>query len=210
MVVIIDYGMGNLQSVFNAFKYIGADVAIGHTQKDLENAQGIVMPGVGTFGEGMRNLEKLDLIKTLETEVLQKGKAFLGICLGMQLLATKGLEQGEYTGLNWIKGVVDKIKIQEFNNQKLRIPHIGWNDVSFKKKDGLYTGLGDSQAFYFMHSYVLYPQDQSVVSGNFSYSTNFVASIEINNIYATQFHPEKSHTVGLSLLKNWYRKIKIA
>lgn len=209
MIAIINYGMGNLRSVLNAFEYIGAKVYIADQPVDLDRCQGIVLPGVGAFGDGMRNLREHKFIEALRNEVLQKKKQFLGICLGMQLLATTGREHGVHAGLNWIPGVVDRIPID--NSQgKFRVPHIGWNDVCFLKKSCLYDNLGESQAFYFVHSYVFLPEDASVINGVFSYGSDFAASIEFNNICATQFHPEKSHTAGLAVLRNWYSKIKNA
>jgi len=204
MVAIIDYGIGNLRSVFNAFISIGADARITSSPVAVRKANAIVLPGVGAFGDGIRNLRHAGFIEVLEEEVLHKGKPFLGICLGLQLLATTGQEHGQHAGLDWIHGVVERIPTLP-NDSSLRLPHIGWNDVRFTKSEGLYAGLGESQAFYFVHSYVLLPEDQSVVSGICSYGIEFVASVEVDNIYATQFHPEKSHKAGLAVLKNFLR-----
>ena len=198
--VIIDYGMGNLRSVFNAFHQVGAHAVISSNPEDIRQAHKIVLPGVGAFGDAMKNLMEMGFLDVLNDEVRHKGKPFLGICLGMQLLATTGLEHGHCHGLGWIPGQVARIEGEELG---VRIPHIGWNDVRLSRRDGLYKGLADPQAFYFVHSYALIPDDPGVISGLCEYGDDFVASIEKENIYAVQFHPEKSHKIGLHVLKNF-------
>ena len=198
---IIDYGMGNLKSVANACLALGAKANIVNTPEALSGEDCIILPGVGAFGDGMNNLRKQGWIDALEEEVRVKKKPFLGLCLGMQLLATTSSEHGEHQGFNWIKGIVERIP-----NLSVRVPHIGWNEVRIVKKEGLYDGLGDKQSFYFVHSYMFKPEDFSVVSGICSHGMDFAASIEIGNIYATQFHPEKSHKIGLAVLKNFLNK----
>jgi glutamine amidotransferase len=202
MIAIIDYGMGNLQSVYNAFRSLGREATIATKPEQLRDARGIVLPGVGAFGDGMHHLRKWGFAEELNAQVLRGGKPFLGLCLGMQLLATTGFEHGENLGLNWIQGTVERIKFPK-GNEQLRIPHIGWNEVRFQKKDGLYAGLGEFQSFYFVHSFVLKPNDPRVVSGMCDYGVEIVASVEFDNIAATQFHPEKSHQAGLAVLRNW-------
>lgn len=206
MIAIIDYGMANLRSVYNALQATGADGHVTANPDDLKKADAIVLPGVGAFGDGMRNLRQAGFVEAMEEEVLHKGKPFLGICLGMQLLATTGLEHGEHAGLNWVPGVVDRIPVPQ-KDPALRVPHVGWNDVRFLQGDGLYAGLGETQAFYFVHSFTYFPEQWEVVSGTCSYGLDLVASIEADNISATQFHPEKSHKVGLAVLNNWYSKV---
>ena len=201
-VTIVDCGMGNLQSVANAFEAVGALACIARTPEELSAAERIVLPGVGAFGHGMTKLREGGWVRKLEDEVRGKGKPFLGICLGMQLLASVGTEHGQHEGLNWITGEVRRMVCVE---PSLRLPHIGWNDVRFVHSDGLYEGLGESQVFYFVHSYALNPDDGSVVSGVCNYGTEFAASIQKDNLYATQFHPEKSHRAGLAVLKNFAR-----
>jgi imidazole glycerol-phosphate synthase subunit HisH len=198
--LIIDYGMGNLRSVINAFAAIDCQASISKNPEDMKRAKRIVLPGVGAFGDGMANLRIGGWVDALEEEIQRKGKPFLGLCLGMQLLATKGTEHGIHNGLNWIAGISEKIPNQKGN---LRVPHIGWNEVKFTKKGGLYTGLGDSQNFYFVHSYYLSPNDNTAVNGVCEYGIEFAASIEKDNIFATQFHPEKSQVAGLTVLKNF-------
>jgi glutamine amidotransferase len=197
-VCIIDYGMGNLKSIANAFTALGADVTVTVSVDDLKLAERIVLPGVGAFGDGMRNLRERGWMEALNEEVIVKKKPFLGVCLGMQLLASLSTEHGQHEGFGWISGKVDRI-----NADDVRVPHIGWNDVRFVKSGGLYSGMDDAQVFYFVHSYVFKPDDSSAISGVCSYGDEFTASIEKDNIYATQFHPEKSHKKGLMVLKNF-------
>ncbi|MDD3905555.1 MAG: imidazole glycerol phosphate synthase subunit HisH [Candidatus Omnitrophica bacterium] len=199
-IAIIDYGMGNLRSVVNAFNVLGHSPVIVKDPGDIRKADRIVLPGVGAFGDAMRNLRDAGWVEVMEEEVLGKEKPFLGICLGMQLLATFGTEHGKCSGLNWIPGKV--IRLGE-GKPGLRVPHIGWNDVRVIKKEGLYAGLPDPQSFYFLHSYVLVPDDKDIVSGICDYEGDFVASIKLKNISAIQFHPEKSHKAGLKVLMNF-------
>ena len=199
-VLIIDYGMGNLRSVLNAFKSINCDVKISNNPKELKSAQRIILPGVGAFALGMKNLDRNGWINTLNEEIIIKKKPFLGLCLGMQLLATEGFEHGKHKGLNWINGTCIRIPSKE---NKIRIPHIGWNDVSFVTSSKLYLGLGQEQTFYFVHSYFLMLDNESIATGICNYGVDFVASIEMENIFATQFHPEKSQVAGIAVLKNF-------
>ena len=198
-ILIIDYGMGNLRSVANAFAAVGAPAEVTRDPEQLREADRIVLPGVGAFADGMRNLREGGWVPVLEEEVLDKGKPFLGLCVGLQLLATKGTEHGDSDGLGWIAGVVERIP----TNGGLRVPHIGWNDVRLARRDGLYAGLDETASFYFVHSYVLRPEDPDVVSGVCEYGDAFAASIELRNIHATQYHPEKSHRAGLAVLRNF-------
>lgn len=199
-VAIIDYGMGNLMSVVNAFQALGCIPHCAKVPQDIAAADRIVLPGVGAFSEGMKNLKAGGWVEALYEEVINKKKPFLGICLGMQLLATKGAEYEICDGLGWVKGEVVSMKN---NNAQCRVPHIGWNDVLFLNKGGLYSGLLSPQSFYFVHSYIFIPDNRNVVSGVCNYGSEFVASIETSNIFATQFHPEKSHRIGLGLLKRF-------
>ncbi|NEP27699.1 imidazole glycerol phosphate synthase subunit HisH [Moorena sp. SIO3I6] len=200
---IIDYGMGNLRSVANAFLALNYQAVVTKNPEDLRQATHIILPGVGAFGDGMQNLLSGGWVKVLEEEVREKNKPFLGICLGMQLLATAGTEHGYHKGLDWIKGMVKYLEVNEIS---IRVPHIGWNEVRFFNKDCLYSGLGDSQVFYFVHSYVFHPEDNKLISGVTSHGVDFVSSLEAGNIYAVQFHPEKSQTIGLEVLKNFMTK----
>ena len=205
MLVIINCGMGNLQSVANAFNALGCPTQISSRPEDLRGADRIVLPGVGAFGEGISHLQTAGWVAVLEEEVRQKSKPFLGICLGMQLLATTGTEHGTYRGLGWIPGIVERIKSDD---PAIRVPHIGWNDVSFTQKGSMYADMGDSGIFYFVHSYVLRPENSSFISGLCRYGIEFAASIETGNIWATQYHPEKSQKVGLKVLKNFLNMVR--
>jgi len=197
---IIDYGIGNLRSVYNAFEAVGHPAEITAEPKDLAAFDKIVVLGVGAFGDAMSNLRTRGWIEPLEEQVRIKGKPFLGLCLGLQLLGTSSTEHGVHHGLGWIKGAVERMKPLD---AKYRVPHIGWNDVAHVKTDGLYKGGGPKGIYYFIHSYVLFPEDRSVVSGLTEYGSEMVASVESGNIFATQYHPEKSQKCGLAVIKNF-------
>ena len=199
-VLIIDYGMGNLRSVANAFEAIGCRPTISSNPDELPAAARIVLPGVGAFVDGMSNLRAGGWVEPLAREVLERGTPFLGICLGMQLLATTGTEGKIYPGLNWIGGIVERI---EASDPSIRVPHIGWNDVRFKHGTAMYDGLRDSEAFYFVHSYVLQPDESSIANATCDHGMDFCASVVSKNIWAVQFHPEKSQGPGLRLLRNF-------
>jgi glutamine amidotransferase len=168
--------------------------------EQLRAADGIVLPGVGAFGDAMLNLHERGLVEPLEEEVRGRGVPFLGLCLGMQLVATESVEHGAHAGLGWVPGRVVRI---EPNGRPVRVPHIGWNDVRFTSGTRLFADLGEAQAFYFVHSYVLRPDAADVVSGVCDYDGPFAASIETGNIFGTQFHPEKSQQAGLAALRNF-------
>ncbi len=210
MIAIVDYGMGNLRSVANAFTAIGAHAQIASCPADLSQAEAIVLPGVGAFGDGIANLHRTGFARALEEQVLQQKKPFLGICLGMQLLATTGLEHGRHAGLNWIPGVVQRLSSPP-GDRDLRIPHVGWDDVSILTRHGLYADVDEPRkSFYFVHSYVLVPDDAGLVTGRCDYGIAFAASVERDHIWATQVHPEKSHQAGLGLLKQWCARVSLA
>lgn len=199
-VVIVDYGMGNLQSVANAFRALGCLPTISQNPVDLRSADRIVLPGVGAFGDGMNGLRVKGWVEALDEEVRHKHKRFLGLCLGMQLLGTSSTEHGLHSGLDWIPGTVERIRSTDAT---IRVPHIGWNDVRIVLKSGLYSGMGDCQTFYFVHSYAFHPNDGAVMSGLCWHGMEFCASIERENIWATQYHPEKSQKAGLKVLRNF-------
>ena len=159
-----------------------------------------MLPGVGAFGDGIENLRRGGWIEALEAEVRVREKPLLGICLGTQLLAATGTEHGRWSGLGWIDATVTRLAAV---GEKLRVPHMGWNDVQVVGHPKLLTGLGERPCFYFVHSYAVVPEDRGVISGLCEYGTEFAACIESENIFGVQFHPEKSHKVGLSLLKNF-------
>ena len=196
---IVDYSKGNLRSVANALEAVGASPRVTADAADLTTADAIVLPGVGAFADGMRNLHERGLVEPLR-QAVAGGKPVLGLCLGMQLLAERGTEHGTVEGLGLVPGEVVRLP-----SNGVRIPHIGWNDVRFMRTDGLYDGLGETQDFYFVHSYALRVNDARLVSGVCVHGDEFVASIEDGTVFGTQFHPEKSQAAGLAVLSNFVR-----
>lgn len=199
-VVIINYGLGNLSSVSNALTSLDIAHEIISSPNDFLRASHIILPGVGSFKEGMDGLRRGGWIEPLHEQVLQQRKPFLGICLGMQLLSDKGFENGECAGLAFIPGLVEKIPVTEHD---LPLPHIGWNSVRIKQGKRIVQGLPVDPDFYFVHSYRLVPTDSSVIASTAEYGVPIVAIIEKDNIFGTQFHPEKSAEAGLKILKNF-------
>jgi len=198
MIVIIDYGSGNLRSAQKAFeKVAGEQVEVTNNPKQLAKASHIVLPGVGAFGDCAAGLRSIDgMVAAMEEEVLAKKKPFLGICVGMQLLAEVGLEHGEHKGLGWIPGKV--VKLQPKNN--LPVPHMGWNDVNFIQNKPLINGIGSE--FYFVHSYY-FDCPQEFVVATVNYGGAATAIVAKDNILGVQFHPEKSQNNGLKLIENF-------
>ncbi|MBI2642560.1 MAG: imidazole glycerol phosphate synthase subunit HisH [Candidatus Wildermuthbacteria bacterium] len=200
MFAIVDYNMGNVQSVLNAFELLGAEARITKKKEDFENAKAIVLPGVGAFGDAMANLKKFGLLNILNQEILSKKKPFLGICLGLQLLAQEGEEMGTFPGLGWVTGKT--VKIQP-TDASLKIPHMGWNNLDIRSFDGLYKDIEQNAVCYFVHSYHLEPLDANIITATAPYGQNITASIQKDNIFGVQFHPEKSQGAGLKLLENF-------
>jgi len=198
-VVIIDYRMGNLRSVQKAFEVNNCQAIISDNLNVIEQADKIVLPGVGSFKDGMKNLDSLGLIDVLSQEVVQNKKPFLGICLGMHLIANVGYENGQTSGLSWVDAEVVRL---DPTAENLNIPHVGWNSVNYNNQSDLYHGIEDNHDFYFVHSYH-FRTKEDVVSGTTNYGVDFVSSIQKNNINAFQFHPEKSQTAGLRIIKNF-------
>jgi len=195
MITIIDYGMGNLRSIENAFKRLGARVKITDKPKDIEKAKRLVFPGVGNFGQAIKNLKKRKLISAIKNS-LQKNVPFLGICLGLQLLFEKSDEAPKEKGLGIFKGKVLKFK-------KIKVPQIGWNHVRIQKKTRLLKGIPDKSFCYFVHSFYVKPLDKKIIVAETDYGIDFCSVIESKNIFGVQFHPEKSGKVGLKILKNF-------
>lgn len=195
-VAIIDYGMGNVASVQKAFLSIGVSAIITCDKSEIQNSKYIVLPGVGAFKQGMDNLRKANLVEVLNNEILINNKPFLGICLGMQLIAERGTEVEDCDGLGWIKG--DVLKIHE---QELRVPHLGWNDISTDSNSIIKDF--DKQDFYFIHSFHFNVLDKNEIAATVEYGNKYVAAIQRKNILAVQFHPEKSQNAGVNLLKNF-------
>lgn len=204
MITVIDYGAGNLRSVVNAFESSGRRVRVADEPSALKEAAVLILPGVGAFGDGMEGLRKRDLVDALTDEVVGKGKPFLGICLGMQFLASEGLEHGRHAGLGWIGGTVRRIAPTD---KKFKVPHIGWNDVRIVRQSGLFEGLEEAPVFYFVHSYYLAPEDgvTDAITSTCWHGVTMAATVERGNIFGVQFHPEKSQKAGLTLLENFLR-----
>ncbi|RUM48835.1 MAG: imidazole glycerol phosphate synthase subunit HisH [Hydrogenothermus sp.] len=202
MITVVDYGMGNLRSVAKAFEAVGASVKVSSKPEDIKNSKAIVVPGVGAFGDAIKHLKELNLYDEIINHVNNK-KPYFGICLGLQILFEKGYEFGEHKGLGIIKGKVIRFKQKE----GYKIPHMGWNQVSIKQKNGLFTDIKNSEFFYFVHSFYVVPEDSKVVASTTDYINEFCSSIQIDNIWAVQFHPEKSQKAGLKLIKNFVEKV---
>lgn len=202
MIAIVDYKMGNTRSVAKTLKAMGHDTVLTHDPNQLRDASHIILPGVGAYEDGMKHLHELQLIEILEEEVIRKGKPFLAICIGLQLLAETGMEHGgPHKGLGWIQGRVDRFSVDE---QLYKVPHVGWNNVSLTGNSPLFLGITAPQPdFYFVHSYHLQDADPADVIATCEYGETFVAAIQKNNIYGTQFHPEKSQGLGVQLLQNF-------
>jgi len=200
LITIIDYGLGNIRSVAKALEFLGEEARVSCRPDDMLAADGLVLPGVGAFEDGMRNLRELGLVDVLEQQVMDEKKPFLGICLGMQLLAEEGFENGSYKGLGWVQASVKKLDV---GDTALKLPHIGWNDVALKKKSLLFNGLGEDPAFYFVHSYHMACRSADILTSTCEYGEVFASSIQSENIFGTQFHPEKSQRDGLAVLKNF-------
>jgi glutamine amidotransferase len=203
LIAIVDYGMGNVRSVVNAFEFIGAKVKLTDKASDLNEASAIVVPGQGAFRDCIKCLKENKFIEALNQEVFEKGKLYFGICLGMQILGEKSFEGGEFTGLGWIKGVVKQLKPKK----NLKIPHLGWNEVKTKRQLDLFRKITDMTCFYFAHSYVLYPEKKNTVVATTDYGGEFPVAIYQGNIIAVQFHPEKSQQGGLQLISNFVQMV---
>ncbi len=196
---VIDCGSGNLASVQNALRCVGADSKLIHEPRGLANASHIVLPGVGSFPDLMQRLTASGFADALANGIAATGKPFLGICIGMQVLATTGHEFESCAGLGLIPGEVRSI---DTTRSRQRLPHVGWNDVTSSRSSPLYEGM-DQPAFYFVHRFHLAPDDPSCVTGTCDYGEGVTASIQHGNIFGVQFHPEKSQHDGLRLLRNF-------
>ncbi len=199
-VAIIDYGMGNLGSVSGALAELGASPVITRQPADLAGADRIILPGVGSFAEGMENLTGLGWVNAIRREV-EAGKPLLGICLGMQLLATRGTEGGDIAGLDFVPGVVKRLDTAGCDQ---RIPHVGWNSLAVTgRSHALLEGIPDGTDFYFVHSYVLEPANEADVIGRTDYAVPFTSAVGRTRVLGTQFHPETSSKAGFRVLRNF-------
>ncbi len=201
-IVIIDYGMGNLRNVQKGFGRIGFEAKLTRSKREIENASALVLPGVGAFKDCMKNLETFGLIDPLLRSI-EKGKPYLGICLGLQILFSESEEFGHQRGLDLIHG-----KVVKFNSDaEHKVPHMGWNTVDKKREVPFLRGIESGDFFYFVHSYYVIPEESQWVSTLTSYRSPFVSSICKENLFATQFHPEKSQQKGLRILENFAKSI---
>ena len=200
MVAIIDYDAGNIKSVQKAIEYLGEDVIITRDPEVILNASRVILPGVGAFGDAMEKLHKYNLVDVIK-EVVKREIPFLGICLGLQLLFERSDEIPGVQGLGILKGEIKRIP----DNGELKIPHIGWNSLSFPNKGRLYDGISEESYVYFVHSYYLDAEDKNIVVATTEYGTTIHASVEQGNVFACQFHPEKSSSVGLKIIDNFLK-----
>ncbi|MEW6608221.1 MAG: imidazole glycerol phosphate synthase subunit HisH [bacterium] len=203
-IAIIDYGMGNLRSVQKAIEKMGGRVIVTNSPLKIITASAVILPGVGAFKDAITQLKNLQL-DTIIHRVIESGKPFLGICLGMQLLFNKSYEYGECEGLNILYG--DVLKFPE----TLKVPHIGWNTIqkAQEAKVSLLDGIPDNSYFYFVHSYYVNPEDEAIIATTTDYGIKFTSMVCKENVFGTQFHPEKSQTLGLNLLKNFLNQVTI-
>lgn len=197
-ITIIDYGVGNLRSVTKAFEKLGYQVTLTDDPDMVAEAQRLVLPGVGAFGAGMEQLRNRGLVKPI-IDAINRGVPFLGICLGLQLLFSISEELGIHEGLNLIRGRVVPFP----QDAALKVPHMGWNELHIRKREPLFAGLRDEIMTYFVHSFYVVPEDESVIGSTTDYGVEFVSAITCDNIFGTQFHPEKSSRVGLTILRNF-------
>lgn len=200
MIAIVDYGMGNVRSLKNAFEYFGHDIIVTKDHEEIKAADRIVLPGVGAFGDAMDAIRKNGLQDILTDQALEVKKPILGICLGMQLFARKSHEHGEYQGLGWIDADVKRIEV----DAPLKVPHVGWNNIDFPQDDWLFDGIRSDQAnFYFVHSYHMVCRNSEELLATTDYGFPVTAVVRSENLLAIQFHPEKSQDNGLQILENW-------
>jgi glutamine amidotransferase len=204
MIVVIDYQMGNVGSVLNMLQKLGHEAVLSARPSAIEAATRLILPGVGAFDTGMRNLAKSGLVPALRKKVLEQKAPVLGICLGMQLFASKSEEGGE-AGLGWVDGQVVRLNFED-RAEKLKVPHMGWNTVRTAKPSSLFLDLGADAHFYFVHSYHVVCNDPSDVLTTTPYGYEFVSSVQKENIVGVQFHPEKSLRWGMRVLKNFVER----
>ncbi len=198
MIAIIDYQMGNLRSVQKGFERVGHEATITSDPAVLAKASKVVLPGVGAFADAIAELKRRDLVGPIH-EAIEAEKPFLGICLGLQLLFDCSYEDGEHEGLGILQGEVRRFDVP----REYKVPHMGWNQVHTRRESPIFAGIEDQTHFYFVHSYYVVPKDETIVAGEAEYPTPFCAMICRENLFATQFHPEKSQSAGLKVLQNF-------
>ena len=203
MIAIIDYDAGNIKSVEKAFMALGQDVVVTRDKETILNAEGVVLPGVGAFGDAMEKLIAYDLVDTIH-KVVEKNTPFLGICLGLQLMFESSEESPGVEGLSLLKGKI--VRIPE--GEGLKIPHIGWNNLSYPNRGRLYKDIPEDSYVYFVHSYYLQAEESEIVRATTEYGVTIHASVEKGDVFACQFHPEKSSSVGMKILENFVTVVK--
>ena len=203
MIAIIDYDAGNIKSVEKAFLALGQDVVVTREQEIILNAEGVVLPGVGAFGDAMKKLHDYKLVETIH-KVVEKNTPFLGICLGLQLMFESSEETPGVEGLSLIKGKILRIPEED----GLKIPHIGWNNLEYPNQGRLYQGIPENSYVYFVHSYYLQAEEEEIVRATTEYGVRIHASVEKGNVFACQFHPEKSSAIGMKILDNFVKVVK--
>ncbi|WP_035765911.1 imidazole glycerol phosphate synthase subunit HisH [Butyrivibrio sp. NC2002] len=199
MLAIIDYDAGNIKSVEKAFRFLGKDVCVTRSKDDIYRADHVVLPGVGSFGDAMKKIDEYGLNDVIKT-VCDKDVPFLGICLGLQLLFDSSEESKGATGLGILEGTIRRIPD---DNGRLKIPQIGWNNLKLQNNGRLFSGIAEDSYVYFVHSYYLTAKDESIVKATCEYGTTIHASVEKGNVFACQFHPEKSSDTGMMILENF-------
>lgn len=197
-VCILDYGTGNVRSVFNLVSLFCPDTVVSNEAQKLEDATHLILPGVGAFGSAMQKIRANLPLELVEDLVIRRGKPFLGICVGLQVLANRGTEFGDFEGLGWIPGVTDRLPVEN-----LPLPHIGWNNILVRKESPLLTGLDDTSDFYFVHSFAFRPENPAHVVAETNYGVDFACMLQRDNIHGVQFHPEKSQEAGRRLMENF-------
>ena len=200
MLAVIDYDAGNIKSVENAFRYLGTDISVTRDPKEIIKADRVILPGVGAFGDAMKKLNEYGLTEVIRT-VAGSGTPFMGICLGLQLLFDSSEESEGVSGLSILPGKIRKIP----DAKGLKIPQIGWNNLRYPNNGRLFEGIDEGSYVYFVHSYYLDADDKSIVTATTDYGTTIEASVEKNNVFACQFHPEKSAEVGMEILRNFLK-----
>jgi len=197
-VCILDYGSGNVASVYNLLNRLNYKAIISNNSSDIKDSSHIILPGVGTFGASIKKIRNEIETDLLENEIKIKKKPFLGICVGMQILADKGFEFGEHNGLGWIEGRVEKIKAKV-------LPHIGWNNIQIKKQSPIFANIENLKDFYFLNSYAFNVKDKNLIISETNYGKTFCSAVQKDNIFGVQFHPEKSQKTGQLLIRNFLK-----
>ena len=200
MISIVDYGIGNLRSVQKAFESVGAQASLVSDPELIKSADHVVLPGVGAFADCVAKIRSSGLVEPV-LEHIKSGKPFLGICVGLQMLFDVGYEDGEHAGLGVLKGKCVRFDVDQTMN--LKVPHMGWNQLDVKRRAPIFKDLPEGSSVYFVHGYYVVPDDQGVIATTTDYGRPFVSSVWRDNLMATQFHPEKSQKVGLTILKNF-------